>query len=472
MAEGVSDNTRPLSLVRRGPFARLWWAGVVSSFGDWVALFATIALADQLGGVTGILVPLVARMLPGLFGAVSGVLADRFNRKLTMITADILRALLVLSLVYVDNLAMLFLVSFLMETLTLFWQPARDASVPNLVPNGRLVAANSITLVATYGSLPVSSAFFSFLVTVGDWLPDLAGFGKDFGPAFTFDAFTFLLSAFLVSRIPIPRPAVVGERKAKSALDWRAPVRDLADGVKFVARDRGVRNVIIGIATALFGAGIFFILGQPFSRNVLGGGNTGFGVLITALGSGVGGGMLVLATLGSRIGRRDLAFSISLIVTGAAITMVTTMSSVFGASGWLFLAGIGAGSSYVMGFTHLHEEVEDEMRGRTFAALYTLARTSLLISIALGGVTAAALDGVLPYPFDNGIRNALAIGGAIVLSAGLFTLWNLRSTLSAPEFSEETYRSLRDASDAFTSVRGRRRSDDQDERRPAREDEP
>ena len=462
MVEGATESARPLSLVRRGPFARLWWAGVVSSFGDWVALFATIALADQIGGVTGILVPLTARMLPGLFGAVSGVLADRFNRKLTMITADVARAVLVLTLVFVNNLPMLFLVSFLMETLTLFWQPARDASVPNLVPPGRLISANSITLVATYGSLPVSSAFFSFLVTVGDWLPDLAGFGRDFGPAFTFDALTFLLSAFLVARIAIPRPEVAEYRKAKGALDWRAPLRDLADGVRFVIGDPGVRNVIVGMATALFGAGIFFILGQPFSRDVLGGGNSGFGVLITALGSGVGGGMLVLATVGSRIGRRDLTFAISLILTGAAITMVTTMSSVFAAAGWLFLAGIGAGSSYVMGFTHLHERVDDEMRGRTFAALYTLARTSLLISIALGGVAASALDGILPAPFDNGIRNALAIGGAIVLSAGLVTLWNLRRTLSSPEFSEETYRTLKDASDAFTSVRGRRRSKEDD----------
>lgn len=460
MVDGAEQSGQPLSLLRKGPFARLWWAGVVSSFGDWVALFATIALADQLGGVTGILVPLTARMLPGLFGAVSGVLADRFNRKLTMIVADIARAVLVLSLVFVNNLAMLFLVSFLMETLTLFWQPARDASVPNLVPGGRLVSANSITLVATYGSLPVSSAFFSFLVTLGDWLPDLAGFGVDFGPAFTFDAFTFLLSAFLVARIPIPRPKVAEHRKAEGAMDWRAPLRDLSEGVRFVIGDKGVRNVIVGMATALFGAGIFFILGQPFSRIVLGGGRAGFGVLITALGSGVGGGMLVLATLGSRIGRRDLSFAISLIVTGAAITMVTTMSSVFAAAGWLFLAGIGAGSSYVMGFTHLHEQVDDAMRGRTFAALYTLARTSLLISIALGGFAAELLDGLLPAPFDNGIRNALAVGGAIVLSAGLVTLWNLRATLTSPEFSEETYRTLKDASDAFTSVRGRRRSEE------------
>ena len=88
------------------------------------------------------------------------------------------------------------------------------------------------------------------------------------------------------------------------------------------------------------------------------------------------------------------------------------------------------------------------------------------LKLPIAGVEDGELVGI-----GNGIRNALAIGGAIVLSAGLVTLWNLRRTLSAPEFSEETYRTLRDASDAFTSVRGRRRSNDQDNRGPVQEDE-
>ena len=52
--------TSSFALLRRGPFARLWYAGLLSSFGDWVALFATIALADSIGGVRGVLVPLAA----------------------------------------------------------------------------------------------------------------------------------------------------------------------------------------------------------------------------------------------------------------------------------------------------------------------------------------------------------------------------------------------------------------------------
>ena len=70
-------------LMSRGPFARLWWAGLFSSMGDWVALFATLTLAARLGGSqaeTAILVPLVARLLPGLFFvAVGGVLASGSN---------------------------------------------------------------------------------------------------------------------------------------------------------------------------------------------------------------------------------------------------------------------------------------------------------------------------------------------------------------------------------------------------------
>ena len=118
----VDSETHPsrsaFKLITEGPFARLWWAGLFSSIGDWVALFATLTLAAKLGGAqaeTAILVPLVARLLPGLvFVAVGGVLADRFNRKLMMIIADVGRGVFVLSLIFVNNLVQLFFVSLLL----------------------------------------------------------------------------------------------------------------------------------------------------------------------------------------------------------------------------------------------------------------------------------------------------------------------------------------------------------------------
>ncbi len=454
-SEPVADNS--LAMVRRGPFARLWWAGVVSSFGDWVALFATIALADAIGGVTGILVPLVARMLPGLFGAAAGVLADRFNRKLTMVVCDAGRALLAVSLVFVHTLPQLFVISFLMEVLALFWGPSREASVPNLVPRWSLVRANSLSLMAVYGTLPAGSAAFSIFARISELTGALGVFGSDTGLAFAVDAGTFAVSAVLISTIPIPKPEVSEERQMTGGFDWRTPFSDLLEGVRFVVRERTVRSVILGIATALFGAGIFFALGQPFSRAVLNGGTSGFGILVTSLGSGVGLGMLGLAGLGSKTFRRDLAFGISLVVTGAAITGAAMARSIPGSAFWAFLAGVGAGSSYVMGFTHLHESVHDELRGRTFAALFTLARTSLLISISLAAFLAAILEGKLPAPFDSGIRLSLVLGGATVVSGGLVTLWHLRETFR-PKLTEQALRTIEETQDVFTSLRGPRRT--------------
>jgi dTMP kinase len=460
MDERGNETPGAFSLIRRGPFARLWWAGLASSFGDWVALFATIALADAIGGVTGILVPLTARMLPGLFGAVAGVLADRFTRKVTMVVCDIGRALLVVSLVFVHTLPQLFLISFLMEVLTLFWGPAREASVPNLVPPSVLVRANSLSLMAMYGTLPLGSAMFSILAGISELAHVLGAFGSNTGLAFLVDGFTFLTSAAIISRIPIPKPEVSARRKGYDGPDWKLPFKDIVEGIRFILHEHSVRSVIMGIATALFGAGVFFALGQPFSSNVLNAGSSGFGFLVTALGSGVGIGMIALSFLGGSDFRRDVVFGASLLETGLTITATAMSRTVAGAAFWALLAGIGAGSSYVMGFTHLHEQVTDELRGRTFAALYAVARTALLVSISLSAILAAALDGVLPGMFRSGIRSSLVLGGTVVAFAGAITLWNMRSRFGSLALTDKAMRSLDDASDAVSSIHRRQKEEE------------
>ena len=450
--------TSSFALLRRGPFARLWYAGLLSSFGDWVALFATIALADSIGGVRGVLVPLAARLIPGLFAGVAGVIADRFDRRKVMIVSDVARAVLVLSLIFVTNLWQLFAVSFVLEALTLLWQPSREAWVPNLVPNGGMVAANSLTLVAAYGMLPVGALAFALLAKVGGIFSASGVIDGEVALAFAVDSLTFLASAALIATIPGPRPVPGQQRPAVRRVDLRAPLRDFVEGLRFVVAHPTVRGIILGMSAALFGAGAFFVLGQRFSITLLGAGRAGFGVLITALGCGVGLGMLALAIGGTLRGRREVLFAASLIATGAAITASATTSSVIPAAAWLFVGGLGAGGSYVMGFTYLHEEVEDELRGRTFAALYTVVRTSLLASVTLAGLAVPLLDGLLNPPLDSGLRLTLLAGGIIVFVAGITTLWAVRMTLQRPKLTETGYRALREAGDAFTSIRGKRRT--------------
>ncbi len=434
----VDSETHPsrsaFKLITEGPFARLWWAGLFSSMGDWVALFATLTLAAKLGGAqaeTAILVPLVARLLPGLvFVAVGGVLADRFNRKLMMIIADVGRGVFVLSLIFVNNLVQLFFVSLLLELFTLLWQPSKEATVPNLVNNRDLATVNGLSLGAAYGTFPLGAAMIWLL----DLLPDF-GFTEDLriGPetvAFGVDSITFLISAVLIASIVFPKVKAPPRREGKGtfASSWH----DMVEGVRFVARHNRVRPVVLGMAVGLFGGGVLFGLGESYVRTVLQADQQAFYALLFALGTGAGLGIILASTIGARNGRADAVFGIGLAITGVSLLATSAVKTIIGALGWITFVGVGTGAAYVMGFSHIHENVEDEFRGRTFAALIALLRTGLLVSLGVAGVSAKLLDGEFASPFDNGTRNVMALGGLIVLATALTILWTIRDHLGEP----------------------------------------
>lgn len=445
-------------LIRRGSFARLWWAGAISSLGDWVAFFATLALANRIGGTTGILVPLVARILPGLVaGPLFGVLADRWDRRKTMVVADATRAVLVLGLVFVNSLTSLFAISMLLELMMLMWAPAKEATVPNLVPPRRIVTANSLSLGAAYGTFPIGSALFALLAKMGSTVEQLGiPFLSQISFAFVVDSLTFLASALLLWRTAIPSVEADERQQAKPGFNFRQTIADLVEGARFVAGNRRIRSVVVGMVTALFGGGMVIALGVPFAEDVLKADSAGFGLLVTVLGTGAGLGMLTMSAFGGHLWRRDVLFGVSLVVAGAALTVASLTGTVGGAVWWMFFLGVGSGSAYVTGFSHLHEQVEDRLRGRTFAALLTLVRSGMLAAIAVAGISAAALTGLLPPPFQSGTRTMLFFGGLVIVAAGAGTLWSVREVFGRPKLTAEAWESVESGTQAFT-FRGDRR---------------
>ncbi len=445
------------ALVRRGPFARLFWAGFVTSVGDWAALFAQITLADAIAGAAGIVTVLSARLLPGLLGGViGGLLADRGSRKAVMVVSDVGRGVLVLSLAWVGDLAPLFLISVGLELLTLMGQPARAAVLPNLVPGPSLLLANSLTLAAAYGTFPIGAAL--------SWMIGLAPAVSLFGvlPAsteahvFAADALTFFASALVLASTAIPNVQIVAERQRVSRFDLRAPLRDLADGVRFVARG-GIRPIVIGMSTALFGGGVLLVLGRDFAVDVLRADEAGFFALLTALGTGAGLGIVALTLFGDRVNRRDVTFAVTLTLAGVGLLSLSFVQTVVGGMGWAAVMGLGAGAAYVTGFTYLHETVSDELRGRTFAVLFSLMRVGLLVSMAVAAPVSAAL--VFDPPLDNATRNTIFVGGAIVLLSGFGVLWTVRDALRTSRFATAALRSI---AAAGRSMRGGRTETDID----------
>ena len=404
-------------------FFKLWVAQVVSSLGDWIGIIAILAIAARISGGSGAAVSLVmvARVVPGFFLAtVGGVIVDRFDRRRVMVACDIGRAALLALLPFVDNLLGLVLVSFALEILSLLWGPAKDASIPNLVDTKQLTSANSLGLFAAFGTFPLASLAFALLAYAAAGLSSFGAFSsfnvdREF-LALWVDGVTFLVSAMIIWRLPIPRAY---DRTGERA-DWTATLRDISEGVRFIRHNRLVRGVIIGIGVGLIGGGAMIPLGPVFADQVLGGGSAAFGLLMTTLGFGAAIGVVSLLVFQKRLSR-ETVFQFAVMATGISLIAAASVSNTAIAVLLVGLVGAFAGSSYVTGFTVLQENVRDELRGRTFAALYTVIRMCLLISLTISPLWADGWDRVSSALFTD---QAIEIGGYTYALPGVrFALW-------------------------------------------------
>src|SRR2546423_9256762 len=213
-------------------------AQVVSSLGDWIGLVAVVALAARLSKGSSAAVGLVmaARMVPGFFLApVGGVLIDRWDRRRTMVICDVGRSAIVATLPFVHTLIGLFLASFLLEVLTLLWSPAKDASVPNLVPADKLAAANSLSMAAAYGTFPLGSAACASLAGLASWLGHFNALHvlkvNQESLALWADAVTFCCSAARRGSLSLP-----GARGKEKGIDWGQTWREPGGGLRVLRR--------------------------------------------------------------------------------------------------------------------------------------------------------------------------------------------------------------------------------------------
>ena len=248
-------------------FFRLWLAQVVSSLGDWIGFVAVVALAQRIGGSSpeaAIALVMSARLIPGFFlSQFAGVLVDRWDRKKVMVCCDIGRGLVLATLPFIHTVWGLVLASLLLEIGTLFWAPAKEASVPNLVPADQLTTANSLSLVAAYGTFPIASFVFAMLTAVAGGLKELPGLGfLDVNRetlAIGVDVCTFFLSAVMIATLPLTKPRRDPLDTEKIGIG--SVVHDLKEGWHFIFLNAKVRAVMIALGTGLIGGGMVVPLG-------------------------------------------------------------------------------------------------------------------------------------------------------------------------------------------------------------------
>ena len=391
-----------VTLLKNRSFRRLFLAQCVSSLGDWVGVIAIAVFADHIQGATGVGLVMTARVLPGfLIGPLAGVLADRFDRKRLMVVADLARAAVIFSLPFFPNIVYLLIASMVLESLTLIWGPAKDASLPNLVGRGQLTQANSLNLMAVYAPFPLASVVYLALSTLGLYVahavPVLKGVtGNPEALALWLDSMTFAFSALMVAGLSIPR-----SRRQTGRIDLGDVKRDLVEGLKFVLDDKKVQPWLIGIGMTFMAAGGVFSLGPGFARVVLGAGDRGFASVIGFLGTGMLIGLVAIGPLTRKV-QKDVIFSSSILLLGIGLIALASATSLSLALAVASALGFFAGTGYSTGYTLMQENTADEMRGRTFSAAYTVIRVGTLAGLGLFPFGARIFSGLLGDDFTIG----------------------------------------------------------------------
>lgn len=387
-----------ITLLRQNRNYRYLWLGnVVSLLGDWFNLLASAELITNLTD-TGVAISslFLARFLPLFFvSPLAGVVADRFSRRSIMIWSDLLRAATVLGFLLVrstEEVWLLYGLTVLQFVLSAFFTPARSAIIANVVDQKDLVTANAL-----------DSFTWSTMLAVGSFLGGLATavFGDQ--TAFILDAFTFLLSAWMISMIIIP-----ARQKGEGNLGgWF----EFVDGFRYlwsvpfilgISLVKGAGSFVWGSINVLeisFAEKIF-ALNMPALQSALrieNGGTATLGIIYMMSGLGTGLGPLFMRrVLGDDKRRMLWGITIGFFLMGSGIVglgMAPTLLFFLLAT---FVRTVGTGTLWVFSAALLQMMVPDHYRGRVFAFEFAVLTLTQSVSILSAGFAQDSLGMSLP----------------------------------------------------------------------------
>ncbi|MBI4468560.1 MAG: MFS transporter [Acidobacteria bacterium] len=351
-------------------FRRLWYGQIVSQLGDWFNLITLQVLLLQLtGSAQAIAALIIAQMLPlALLGPVAGVIVVRFSRRSVMIIADLVRAVIALGFLFIDEPSRAWMSYPLIAGLAVFtsvFEPARTASIPNVVGMKDLVTANAL-----------SAATWSFMLASGGLVGGAVAalFGRNV--AFLLNSFSFLLSAGFIASTTIPQTRVALHDRDSG---WR----NVIDGFAYMGRHHEILPLLsvkmvwglaggISVLIAIFGQSIFPIVGgEALSVGIL--------YAVSGLGTGLG---PIVARRYAGDSRRRMCWSIAIgyAIGGVFTLLFARSSSLFMASWTLLLSRTGGSILWTFSTTLLQMASEDRFRGRVFAAEQTLFTLTLALS--------------------------------------------------------------------------------------------
>lgn len=419
---GLTYAHRPMfPVVRRNPeFARLWYAQLISGTGDWLNRIAVVTLIGELSGPeaqlgVGILfgLELALRMLPtALFGPIAGPVADRFPRRVVLVAADAVNAVLVLLYLFVrdpEHLPLLYTLIVLQMGSSMFFHAARQGALPSTVPREELGSA-----------MALAAATWSAVLSIGSVAGGLLIGRVGMNGIFLFDSATYVLSGLFLLRLELPPVSEHPE-----PFRWR-------DVLTFEDVRRGYRHLkSLGILPVLFtksmwgGCGGFLVMLSVVARDRFGSPTEGVtraaavGAATSALFAARGVGTALGPLIANRVlGQSDpgLRKAISLgfliaVVGYSGFAFAPTLPLAFAA---VAFAHLGGSALWVGSTVFMQKHIADGFRSRVFALDFLW----MTLAFSCGGLLAGWL-----YDATGSSETAVLTMCAIVAVMG--SLWTL-----------------------------------------------
>lgn len=363
---------RLLEPLRSKDYRRLWFGQLVSVMGDKLDQIALgILVYEKTGSSLQMGIMLAISMVPAaLFGLIAGAYVDRFDKRRTMLAADVLRAVLVLSVPFVaeQSIVAVYVIALAVATVALFFEPAKLSLIPRLVGEDQLMAANSLDSATVSAAELVGLAFAAGIVATVGWRT-----------AFFFDAASFIVSAAFI--------LAIGYRAAQEDLTGASVggvFGDVVAGLRYIWQHDVLRDLLVVYSAAMTAVAaavtFFYVLALEKFRA----GAPGLALMDGAITVGLLLGSVAVGRTTTSGATRKLLWGLT--AFGGTSWLLAVAPSVAWSIPVLVLMGVANMFFYVPMATVLQTAIVPSMRGRAFAAKQTLSRMFSVIGFIGAGV--------------------------------------------------------------------------------------
>jgi MFS family permease len=382
------------ALLQHRQFMRMWSGLAISNLGDWVyGLAVAVVLVRRTGSAHALAILLICQVGFGaLAGFLGGPLIDRFSRKLLMSLADVFRAAALIFLLFGSPSPVhYYVVAALLGIFEALFLPSFQASIPNLVPEERIVAANALTAVT-----------FNFSVMVGPLVGGLLIAHLGIHSVILVDAASFVLSAILIWSTTLSSHGSASEPSSA----WS----DLKEGIRYSLKTPLVRWIFLVTGVVMIGAAIKAPLEPLFVLKTLHQPAGSLGLIGGAWGLGMLFGSASAPSLTKRFSRQDLLW-VSILLVGGSVMLASRAPTLTPVLLLWLIAGAGNALGTIAYETLLQQETPNELRGRVFAASEGVLNVCYLVGVGVAGGLGALV----------GIRWGFTVAGVVFIFAALMS---------------------------------------------------